>query len=61
MVESQIEEQRLAGDRLEIGRELDEIGLLSQEGGVKAEGVQAVTEGLREGDGTESDVIQRVF
>lgn len=46
VVESKVEEQRLAGDRLEVGGELDQIGLLSDEGWVEAEGFQAVAEGL---------------
>lgn len=49
MVESKVKEQGLAGDRLEVGRELDQIGLFSYEGGVEAEGFQAVAEGLHDG------------
>lgn len=49
MVESEVKEQGLAGDWLEVGRELDQIGLLSYEGRVQAEGLQAVAEGLHEG------------
>lgn len=45
MVESKVKEQGFAGDWLEVRRELDQIGLLSHEGGVKAEGLQAVAEG----------------
>lgn len=48
MVESKVKEQGFAGDWLEVRRELDQIGLLSHEGGVKAEGLQAVAEGLHE-------------
>lgn len=50
MVESKVEEKGLAGDWLEVRRELDQIGLLSYEGGVEAEGLQAVAEGLQEGE-----------
>ena len=49
MVEGKIKEERLAGNWLEVRGELDQIGLLSYKGGVQAEGVQAVTERLREG------------
>lgn len=48
MVKSKVKEQRLAGDWLEVGWELDQTGLFSDETGVKAEGLQVVTEGLRE-------------
>ncbi len=49
MVESKVKEQGLARDWLEVRRELDKIGLLSNEGGVEVEGLQAVAEGLHEG------------
>lgn len=49
VVESKVKEQGLAGDWLELRRELDQIGLFSYEGGVETEGLQAVAEGLHEG------------
>lgn len=49
VVESKVEEQGLAGDWLEVRGELDQIGLLPNQSRVKAEGVQAVAQGLRGG------------
>lgn len=49
MVESKVKEQGLAGDWLEVRRELDQIGLLAHKGGVKAEGLQSVAQGLNRG------------
>ena len=57
MVESQVEEQRLAGDRLEVRGELHQIGLLAQKGGVKTEGVQSFGEGLRKERGGEKETF----
>lgn len=48
MIKSEVKEQRFAGDRLKVRGELDQMGLLSDESGVKAEGLQVVTEGLHE-------------
>lgn len=53
MVESEVKEQGLAGDWLEVGRELDQVGLLSYEGRVQAEGFQAVAEGLHDRERSE--------
>lgn len=53
VVESKIEEEGLAGDWLEFRRELDQIGVLPDQGGVEAEAVQAVAERLGEGRGSE--------
>lgn len=39
MVERKIEKQRLAGDWLEVRREMHQIGLLSDKGLIEAEGV----------------------
>lgn len=47
VVERQVEEQRLAGDGLEVRGELDQVGLLAQEGGVETEGVQTLGQRLR--------------
>lgn len=49
VVESKVEEQGLARDWLEVRGELDQIGLLPNQSRVKAEGVQAVAQGLRGG------------
>lgn len=40
MVEGQVEEQGLAGDGLEAGREVHQVGLLGDEGRVQAEGLK---------------------
>lgn len=47
MVEGQVEEERLAGDWLEFGREGHQVGLLADQGGVQAEGLQPGAQGLR--------------
>lgn len=47
VVQGEVEEQRLAGDGLEVRGELDQVGLLSDEGGVQMEGVQVVAQRLR--------------
>ena len=46
VVQRQVEEEGLTGDWLEVRWELDQIGLLSDEGGVQAEGLQALRQGL---------------
>lgn len=46
MVQGEVEEQRLAGDGLEVGGELDQVGLLSDEGGVQTERVHVVAQRL---------------
>ena len=46
VVECQVKEQGLAGDWLEVRREVDKIGLLADKRRVKVEGLQMVTEGL---------------
>lgn len=52
MVEGQVKEERLAGDGLEVRRELHQVGLLAEQGGVQVEGLQAFTKGLpRWGEG----------
>lgn len=47
MVQSQIKEQRLAGDWLELRREQHQTGLFSNKGGVHTKGIQAVAERLK--------------
>lgn len=47
VVQSQIKEQRLAGDGLELRRERHQAGLLPNEGGVQTKGVQAVAQRLQ--------------
>lgn len=47
MVEGEVEEQRLTGDRLELGGELDQTGMLSNQGLVQVEVFQAFTQRLR--------------
>lgn len=49
MVESKVKKQGFAGNWLEIRRELDKIRLLSNKGGVKMEGLQAIAKGLHGG------------
>lgn len=56
VVESKVKEQGLAGDWLEVGRKLDQIGLLSYEGGIEAEGLQAFAKGLHEGGGSKKSI-----
>lgn len=46
VVEGKIEKQRLAGDWLEVRRELYQVGLFSHEGRVDAEHFQAVAQRL---------------
>lgn len=46
MVESQVKEQRLAGDWLEVRREGDQVGMLSDQSRVDAESFQMLTERL---------------
>lgn len=46
VVQGEVEEQGLAGDWLEVGGELDQVGLLPDECRVQAEGVQAVAKRL---------------
>lgn len=53
MVQSQIEEQRLAGDGLELRRERHQTGLFPDQGGVQTEGVQAVAQRLQEAEKAE--------
>lgn len=48
MVQSQVKEERLAGDGLEVGRKGHQAGLLSNQGRVQMERVQAAAERLRE-------------
>lgn len=47
VVKSEIKEQGLAGDWLEVRRKLDQIGLFSNEGRVEMECFQAAAEGLQ--------------
>lgn len=47
VVEGQVEEQRLAGHWLEVGGEVHQVGLLADQGGVQAEGLQPGAQGLR--------------
>lgn len=47
VVEGQVEEQRLAGDWLEVGREVHQVGVLAHQGGVQAERFQPGAQGLR--------------
>lgn len=51
MVQGQVEEQRLDGDRLEVWGELDQVGLFTDERLVQTEGVQVVAQRLGEGGG----------
>lgn len=54
VVESKVKKQGLAGDWLKIRGELNQIRLLSNQGGVKMEGLQVVAEGLQGGTVTVS-------
>lgn len=47
VVEGKVEEQRLAGDGLELGRELDQTGVFSNQSLVQVEVVQVLTQRLR--------------
>lgn len=53
MVQSQVKEQRLAGDGLELRRERHQTGLFPNEGGVQTKGVQAVAQRLQEAEKSE--------
>lgn len=66
VVEGQVEEQRLAGDWLEVRREVNQVGLLAHQGGVQAEHFQPGAQGLpserEEGErDTDTEEIERHF
>lgn len=58
MVESQVKEERLARDRLEVGRKVDQVGMLAHEGRVQAERLQAIAQRL-ESDEDNVNVLTR--
>lgn len=54
MVQSQVKEEGLAGDRLEVWRERHQAGLLSNQGGVQTKRIQAAAERLEEAETLQS-------